>query len=249
MKRSLTFFLLLLATAGSLNAQTAEKNDEKLIVPPISQEKNLICDSLFNLYTNYWKEWWHKLKIRGPIPGETPPAHFSILYNDLLLLDSLGRKGNIPDSLQLFYAFTSDQERETNQITAIFLLKDSADFKRSTERWKIWAKVHIKGEQPVGFKIRYDDLQAMYELLKDPKDPMNSLTAYFAFHSSQDRDLNRISIVFRPGFKGKQKKVKNDEINCGQTTIRTGHRITGISYINIDFTNPCPPCYNKGKSK
>lgn len=244
-KTAIHCFLLLLTITNFLQAQTEKKIKDKPH-PPHNRKSNYICDSLFNLYTNSWLDWWtHTLKVKGPIPGKTPPAHFSIPYSDLQLLDSLGHKGVIPDSVEAFYAFNSEDDLKANQVTAVLLLKDSASFKKATTRWKKWAKSNIKGEQPVGFKIRFADLDSMYHLLDSKSNPIKSMTGYFGFHSEKDKITNRMVIIFRPVFKGNQTKISNSKVSCGKSTA-TGENKVGESFINIDFTNPCPPCNTSG---
>lgn len=230
-------FLLL---SGSSWAQVEKKRPRS----------NYICDSLFNLYTSQWMDWWkYTLKIKGSIPGKVPPAHFIIPQSDLELLDSLGHNGLLPDSVQVFYAFTSVTDFKSNQLTGVLLVnKDTISFNENTGRWKTWAKDHITGEQPVGFKIRFADLDSIYHLLNDKTNPIKYLTGYFGFHSEKDKNLNRMAIIFRPTFTGSQTKVDNNKISCGKkkNTTESKSKDGGKSFINIDFTNPCPPCDTSG---
>lgn len=212
-------------------------------------KSNYICDSLLKIYTQNWSDWWKELKIKGDIPGGKAPAHFDIPYADLSYLDSLGRANLIPDSVEIYFAFNSTTDFHSNQInTVIYPLVDSGTFKAGIKRWKDWCKKqNIKKEhRPVGFKVRFADLDSMYQLLSDANNPMQGLTGYFAFHTKKDKKKNRISIVFRPTFEKEQKRVDNDKISCGDSAGKSATSDVKKSYINIDFTNPCPPCDGSG---
>lgn len=246
---SLLFFFILL----SGKAQVRTGTDPRFTTTYAHHLKtNYICDSLLKVYTNYWSDWWKELKIKGDIPGHKPPAHFDIPYADLKYLDSLGRAKLIPDSVEAYFAFNSTTDYQNNQITAvIYPLVDSLTFNSGIKRWKDWCKQHNlkKEDRPVGFKIRFADLDSMYQLLSDPNNPMLGLKGYLVFHSKHDKKKNRISVVFRPTFYEFQKKVDNDKVNCGGTVNRaipTGTPTVQKSFINIDFTNPCPPCDGSG---
>lgn len=247
---SIYVMLLLFFIAPAMKAQAVKTGTDLRFTATFRHhvQTNYICDSLLAGYTKYWSEWWKELKIKGDIPGHKPPAHFDIPYSDLKYLDSLGRAKLIPDSVEAYFAFNSTADYQNNQITAIiYPLVDSLTFNAGTKRWKDWCKqLNIKKEdRPIGFKIRFADLDSMYQLLSDPHNPMKGLKGYFVFHSKDDKKKNRISIVFRPTFTEFQKKVDNDKISCGGLTGKSVSD-TGKSFINIDFTNPCPPCDGSG---
>lgn len=247
-KTSVYYLLLFFCFAISIQAQVPTGTDPRFNTTYRHHVKNnYICDSLFDLYTGNFSKWWSKLNVKGPIPGHKAPAHFKIPYSNLLLLDCLGNQGQLPDSIEAFFAFTSEDDEKNNQLSAILLLKDSVSFKEDTLRWRAWSKKNIKdGPHPVGFKVDFDDLDSLFHLMEDSSNPIKVLHGYFSFHSEKDIKENRISVVFRPTFKNKQKRVDNDKISCGKNSKNQAGRPQGQSYINIDFTNPCPPCDGSG---
>jgi hypothetical protein len=231
--------ILFLLTAAAAKAQAVSTRKHPAPAHSYSHfiKSNYICDSLFSVYTGNWLSWFvnHIRNTRDTVKS------FEIPDADLKLVDSLGKIGKLPDSVEFFFAFTSDSDYRKNRINAI--LRSRTSFESDTSRWRDWRKQHISGLQPIGFKVRFADLDSLFSLLNDVTNPVKSLTGYFAFHSKKDMDENRISIVFRPTFKHAQKKVRNSDISCGADAVKKAPASDKEkSSINIDFTNPCPPC-------
>jgi hypothetical protein len=226
MKTAIFCFLFFLSTACLAQQEKADS----------SVHSNYICNTLFKEYTCNWEQWWKSQKIKGHTPGNPVAkdfAHFTIQDSTLELLSRIGN-GNPSDSLVVFFAFTSAADSMNNQIS-IVLPGDITPIRR----WREWSQKNIiNGTQPTGLKIRHADLDSIFVLMKDTNNPITSLKGYFIFHNSSDMANNRISVVFRPIFKNHQKKRPNALISCGASSSE----IVQESFINIDFTNPCPPC-------
>lgn len=246
---SLYFSFLLLFSAAFVKAQVKTGTDPRFTTTYKHHIKSYyICDSLFEDYKNHWKDWWKNLHVGGKTDDRNKsPKFFTVSKQALHDLDSLGHGGYIPPFIDVYFGFTSDADSVLHRISAVIHpLVDPNTFKSDTNRWGAWSRRHIKGNQPVGFKIRFADLDSMYHLLNDPLNPMTHLEGYFAFHNKEEMEKNRISVVFRPLFKNSQKRVNNDQISCGKNNLPSRSNNPPQSYINIDFTNPCPPCDTSG---
>jgi hypothetical protein len=225
---STPFLLLFLSILVSSNVQSQEKDKKPLKPCSLIPTVNLICDSLFNVYTYRWANWWKNSVRSNPIN-----PYFTFSYKDTIT--------TIPDSIELFYALTPHWcKHKPSQLTALaFPKKHQCRFNKDTARWRKWLEPRLKGSTkniPVGVKIHYPDLLDLYNLSQCPS--VVSINGYFGFHNSSDVNLNRMIVIFRPVYKDVTVRKKDSDITCD------GKSQDGTSSINIDFTNPCPPCNN-----
>jgi hypothetical protein len=239
---SIPFLLLFLSVVVFSNAQSQEKDTRPLTLCNVVADSNLICDSLFTFYTGLWTTWWTNSISPNPLSGNPDNAYFTISGKDLDWVKTLATN---PDSIELFYALTRHRcKHKPSRLTALaFPEKHQCRFKKDTARWHKWLEPRLKGTSkniPVGVKVGHTDLQDLYTLIKCSD--VTSINGYFGFHHPADQNLNQMVVIFRPVFQNNPIRKKNHEIICNNTP-QTGTN-SQTSSININFTNPCPPCNN-----
>jgi hypothetical protein len=235
MKKLIFFLSLCLVMSGSLKAQDKYHRSRPSLVAKGRKYPNYITDDTLTRDKKFWRQWCN---IHNYIGTDS----VKISKKDWTMMDSLS-KINPTDSLTAYFAFKSSKDSVSGKMNTaiVFSETDNDSIRADTTRWAVWAKAHISqknGMRPWGFVISHRDLRSIYSL-DSCNNPPIAYYAYFIFHSKQDKKLSRIAMVIRPIFSGTpQPEVPNSQI--GSEKDQKG--ATGSSYINIDFTNPCPPC-------
>jgi hypothetical protein len=230
MKKQLFFLVLCLMMLGTLKAQNENRVKPPPPVVPGMEYNNYIRNDAMNVYKKKWRVWRDSLRCGTQ-------DFINISEKDLEMMSGYGGNADPKQYLTGYFGFRSSKDVERMNIEIVFWSNET--FKEDTARWGAWTRNHIPGERPYGFNISYPDLRSIYLLRKSNNIP-TAFQAYFVFHSEGDKDSSRIAMVFRPLFgSDPQPEVQNSEI--GPKNDR--NNITGSSFINIDFTNPCPPCF------